>query len=170
VLISDRYRELNMRLHKNPAFGSRVRHQVYVEVGELAMRVGATGILDYGCGKGEMARHLKKVTSYDPAVLEFMCLPEPHDVVACCDVLEHIEPEYLDNVLGELSKLAKKAIYLVISTRLANKILEDGRNAHLIVKPAKWWIEKTQEAFPGWVLERADTSKPGEVTLILLGV
>jgi hypothetical protein len=44
-------------------------------------------------------------------------------------------------VLDHIGRLAGKAAYLVISTRDANATLPDGRNAHLIVRPAPWWID-----------------------------
>jgi len=32
--------------------------------------------------------------------------------------------------------------FLVIATRPAAKKLADGRNAHLIVEPASWWLPR----------------------------
>ncbi len=169
MLISQEYRQMNTALHNNPSYGSRVRKQVYKDVMGLIVKTDAESVLDYGCGKGEMSQHVPLVVNYDPAVEAFSADPKACDIVACCDVLEHIEPELLDNVLSHIHKLARKAIYLVISTRPAGKILADGRNAHLIVKPANWWEHKIRVAFTDWGIESVDTSKPGEVTLILLG-
>lgn len=73
-------------------------------------------------------------------------------MVACCDVLEHVEPDLLTNVLIDIREYADKAVYLVISTRLAAKVLADGRNAHLIVKPLDWWQEVLTQHFPFWQL------------------
>tara|TARA_R110001592_G_scaffold132485_4_gene347126 strand:- start:221 stop:490 length:270 start_codon:yes stop_codon:yes gene_type:complete len=57
-------------------------------------------------------------------------------------VLEHIEPQLIDNVIEHLiSKFNKKAL-LIISLKESKTILPDGNNAHLIVKPYDWWIEK----------------------------
>ena len=41
---------------------------------------------------------------FDPAFEEYG-EPQPADLVCCIDVLEHIEPEKLENVLLELSKI-----------------------------------------------------------------
>ena len=41
----------------------------------------------------------------------------------------------------------KKKGLLVISTVKAFKILEDGRNAHLIVEPLSWWANKLEPHF-----------------------
>jgi hypothetical protein len=67
-------------------------------------------------------------------------------------VLEHVEPDLLTNVLIDIRGYADKAVYLVISTRPASKFLADGRNAHLIVKPAAWWQEVLTQHFPFWQL------------------
>jgi hypothetical protein len=63
-------------------------------------------------------------------------------MVVCTDVLEHIEPEHLDAVLRHVCSLAKKAVFLQIATRPAKKCLPDGRNAHLTVQSAEWWLAK----------------------------
>jgi hypothetical protein len=168
MLISDTYKALNAKLHRdNPKYGSRERHDVYQEVTQLATEVGAGNILDYGCGKAEMSRHVPNVISYDPCVYEYSAEPPACDLVCCCDVLEHIEPDLLDNVLNDLHKLSKKATYLVISTRPASKILADGRNAHLIVNDADWWIDKIKTVFVDFK-QRIEV-KPFEVRMVLIG-
>jgi hypothetical protein len=71
----------------------------------------------------------------------------PADVVVCNDVLEHVEPEHLDEVLKHMASLAKKAIVLTVATVPAVKTLADGRNAHLIVENARWWYTKLEPYF-----------------------
>ena len=66
-------------------------------------------------------------------------------MVTCTDVLEHIEPKYIDNVLLHLFLLSDRIIFLNINTREANKTLPDGRNAHLIVQKGDWWIKKIKQ-------------------------
>ena len=56
--------------------------------------------------------------------------------------IEHIEPEKLNSVLAHLRGLTLRVAFLYISTQPAHKKLADGRNAHLIVQPAKWWMEQ----------------------------
>jgi 2-polyprenyl-3-methyl-5-hydroxy-6-metoxy-1,4-benzoquinol methylase len=106
-------------------------------------------ILDYGCGKGQIAkfRPTLPIKNYDPAIPEFSSDPEPADLVICLDVMEHIEPECLDNVLEHLRKLIKKVGLISVSTRLAKKHLPDGRNAHLIVEEPEWWLPKFLKHF-----------------------
>jgi hypothetical protein len=57
------------------------------------------------------------------------------------------EPEYLNEVLDHLSELTRKVIFLTVATRPAQKILEDGRNAHLIVEQSEWWFPRIMERF-----------------------
>jgi hypothetical protein len=56
-------------------------------------------------------------------------------------VLEHIEPEYLDETLKYLSTKSKY-IYHLIALSPAKLILSDGRNAHLILESKEWWRQK----------------------------
>lgn len=100
---------------------------------ELRASYGA--VLDYGCGKGTLSR----VTGYDPAIVGKDGLPEPHPVVVCLDVLEHVEPELMVSVLDHLQALAQEVVFIVIATGPAQKVLPDGRNAHLIQESAGWW-------------------------------
>jgi hypothetical protein len=77
----------------------------------------------------------------------------------CIDVLEHIEPEYLDGVLTDLKRVTKKVGFFTIATREANKKLEDGRNTHLIVENKDWWKEKLLKYFDipeGGIIDKGD--------------
>ena len=83
---------------------------------------------------------------YDPAFPEYGP-PKEADLVCCIDVLEHIEEIFLDNVLNDLKKITKKLGFFTIHTGPAVKILEDGRNAHLIQKTPSWWLPKMCSKF-----------------------
>jgi len=106
-------------------------------------------VLDYGCGKGAMLAHLKEnypdtvFHGYDPAINMFSNRPtKQFECVFCNDVLEHIEIEYIDNVLVDINSYAKYFIWLRIDTLPARKKLPDGRNAHLIIENDSWWLDK----------------------------
>ena len=88
-----------------------------------------------------------KIQCYDPGVPEYADLPKPSQMVVCIDVLEHIEPELLDNVLDHLEELTEEVLFATIHTEPAGKVLPDGRNAHLIQKPPEWWLPKIMERF-----------------------
>ena len=119
-------------------------HRMAGPVTQVATELGAKSILDYGCGKATLAPAITGFTvlNYDPARPDFDAPPHPADLVACLDVLEHIEPEFLDNVLDDIKRLAIKGVFLTIATRPATKVLPDGRNAHLIQQPLQWWMPK----------------------------
>jgi hypothetical protein len=73
--------------------------------------------------------------------------PSPAQMVCCIDVLEHIEPDKLEDVLDHLEELTEEILFCTVTTAPARKTLSDGRNAHLIVKPMSWWLPKIMERF-----------------------
>lgn len=122
-------------------------------VSSIIEKLGITHLLDYGCGSNcTLARTIKikqKLTyqAYDPGVPRFAKLPMPAQMVCCIDVLEHIEPEKLDDVLDHLTSLCEGVIFLTVTSIPAMKTLEDGRNAHLIQQPMSWWLPKLWDRF-----------------------
>ncbi len=148
--ISQQYIKQNEELHQSrPDYGSSGGQKWATPIAETANGFGVNDILDYGAGKQSLSRCMPayKVTSYDPAVPEISARPKPHSVVACLDVMEHIEPEYLDAVLTDIHELTQKGVVFVIATGPAKKTLPDGRNAHLIQEDYQWWFSKLCEKF-----------------------
>ena len=151
-LITDGYRDLNRRAHL-AADGYGVQGYKYLQpILALAERVGAQSILDYGCGQGTLAAYAKRMSplpvhNYDPAIPEWAGEPSPADVVVCTDVLEHIEPLCLPEVMEHLAFLTNKAAYFIIACRPAKRVLDDGRNAHLIVREPAFWFNTLSEHF-----------------------
>lgn len=147
-LITEQYKQLNQDLHaSNPYYGTSGQKYLGYVI-DLAKRFQTQDILDYGCGKSTLALNLPfPIKQYDPAIEKYSALPNPANIVVCTDVLEHIEPYCLDDILDHLKKLTLKACFLSVSTTKAKKTLADGRNAHLIQKPAKWWLERLYERF-----------------------
>lgn len=68
-------------------------------------------------------------------------------MVACIDVLEHIEPDCLEAVLDDLRRLTEGVLFASVHTGPAFKTLSDGRNAHLTQQSAGWWLPKFCERF-----------------------
>lgn len=143
-VISDEYLRQQQELHKNPHYGEA--SLVYAPIVlELMKGCGARSLSDYGAGKQNLNRALVErglrfeYLPYDPAFPGYGD-PRPADLVACIDVLEHIEPEHLENVLAELGGLVRKLGFFTIHTGSAMKVLSDGRNAHLIQRPSSWWL------------------------------
>ena len=111
----------------------------------LIMQTESGTVIDYGCGKGALADVINSQLGlepvlYDPGIPAHANPPkDPADIVICTDVLEHVEPELLDNVLEHIAHLTKKAAYLIIHTGDCGHKLPDGRAAHLIQQPRGWW-------------------------------
>jgi hypothetical protein len=148
MLMSHSYRELNRQLHDSRADYGVSSARWTGHVGEIAKQIGATSILDYGCGKGLLKAGLgEMVREYDPAIPGKEAPPAPADLVVCTDVLEHIERDCLDAVLDDLRRVTLRAGFFTVATTPAAKFLADGRNAHLIVEPARWWLPKLMERF-----------------------
>lgn len=147
-MITEEYRKLNAELHKtNEHYGTSGAKYVN-QISALAMSLQTKDILDYGCGKSTLANNLPyKIKQYDPAIPKYSSLPKPADLVVCTDVLEHVEPELLGDVLNHLKELVLRKGFFIIATRPAKKILADGRNAHLIVEDARWWLAALWDKF-----------------------
>jgi hypothetical protein len=150
--ISENYRTQQAALHAAGNYGLAAL-QYGKPVRELLEICGARTLLDYGCGsKRSLLQALElpdgvAYEGYDPAVPAYAKPPSPAQLVACIDVLEHIEPEFLDNVLDELGALCDPLGFFTIHTGPAGKVLMDGRNAHLIQQPASWWLPRLQQRF-----------------------
>lgn len=145
---SGQYKELQKELHaREAAYGtSGVKHAGHVQ--ELAKRMGTREILDYGCGKQTLQKNIPfPITNYDPFVDGLDDEPDPHNLVVCSDVLEHIEPDCLADVLTHLHAKTKQVLFVDVATRLAKKSLADGRNAHLIIKETLWWLNQLGNLF-----------------------
>ena len=153
ALITEDYRRMQQELHRNPDYGV-----ASVEYAPLVAKVmeasGSTEILDYGAGKGRLGQTLEDmyenpltIHHYDPAIPEWSDPPEPCRLVACIDVLEHIEPDLLDNVLDDLKRVTAGVGVFTVHTGAAVKVLSDGRNAHLTQRPPSWWLPKFMERF-----------------------
>jgi hypothetical protein len=151
LLISEEYRRLNAELHaRSPAYGTsggKWARTVYSLGSSLCVRT----VLDYGCGKGALFDIMRRefgeplpfeCLEYDPAIPGKEEKPAVAGVVVCGDVLEHIEPDCLGAVLDDIRDIARRRVLLVVATQPAVKTLADGRNAHLIVEPAEWWLPR----------------------------
>lgn len=153
MLITEEYRKQQVELHGNPNYG--VASASYAPlISAFIQHLDIHELLDYGAGKGRLGESLKKLVErplkihhYDPAIPDWSDEAKPCDFVACIDVLEHIEPELLDNVLDDLRRVTPKTGIFTVHTGAAVKSLPDGRNAHLIQEPLEWWLPKLSKRF-----------------------
>jgi len=167
-LISPEYRTINRKLHKKKAiYGAAGGKRWHKAVKEIAEKNKANTILDYGCGKGSLCKRLPDYDcrNYDPAIERLSATPEPADLVVCTDVLEHVEPGCLDNVLADIYRCTDHIAFLVISNQTAKKNLSDGRNAHLIVESGAWWVNKIRDA--GFKITGIKIETKGQLETIL---
>lgn len=164
-LITPAYQSLQTEFHlQRPDYGvSSGRHCDNI-IG-LAKALNTCDILDYGCGKAGLQKGIPwPIQNYDPCMSEYLRRPKPADLVVCTDVLEHIEPECLKDVMDDLKALTGKALFVNIACRPAKKFLQDGRNAHLIQESPNWWLSWL---LPRFQLQSFQATK-GDFTALLI--
>jgi hypothetical protein len=145
--ISREYLELNRKLHAEGNYG--ISGTLWARsVMQLAQFLDTRDILDYGCGQRTLEKSLGfPIHNYDPCIPGLDAPPQPAALVVCTDVLEHIEPDCLDDVLDDLQRVTSQRALLVIANHPATKTLSDGRNAHLIQEGSAWWIPRLEKRF-----------------------
>ena len=152
ALISDAYRAQQQHLHETTEYGT-MGEQYGPLISQIVNRLEVSHLIDYGSGskmglaKGLKVSHKLTYQAYDPGVPELAGDPTPAQMVACVDVLEHIEPECLENVLDHIASLTEVVAFLSVHMGPALKVLPDGRNAHLIQEPVEWWLPKIMKRF-----------------------
>ena len=140
-------------------FSGRSLENNLFDIKKIISDTASVDLLDYGCGKAIWYTNtitvnnieysgvsnfwnIKEFYLFDPGVDKYSKKPnKKFDGVVCTDVLEHIHPDDIENVVTEIFSFAKKFVFFDIATVEDNKILSNGENAHLIVKPHKWWLD-----------------------------
>jgi hypothetical protein len=150
--ITNEYLELQKQLHLNPDYGIASLSFAPI-VAEIIKKANIKSLSDYGAGKKNLLIGINNngITDieyfpYDPAFPEYG-RPVASQLVCCIDVLEHIEPELIDNVIQDLAGIITNLGFFSIHMGPAKKILADGRNAHLIQMPCSWWLAKIVKHF-----------------------
>lgn len=159
VRFTPEYKAIQRQLHAEGDYGisgHMYAPTIFHGISQLAKKHGAVTVLDYGSSSGGCMKAVREKFwlppgiedyCYDPFVEEFAAEPQPADFVICTDVLEHVEPECTKAVLDHLASLTKKVIFLVISLTPANKTLADGRNAHINLRDAEFWLKEIKKRF-----------------------
>ncbi len=176
--ISKEYSTLMSQMHSDKAtFGGDIK--AFRVIDRLIIKYKIKSIIDYGCGKGDLMFNRREkypkieVFGFDPGNPDFAILPtKQYQMIITSDVMEHIEPRFLNNVLEHINSLFTDIGYFYIATSPSKKDLSNGRNAHLIVAGPDYWREKIEKKIDGkiiWedIVERSFTSKGnfGEVKL-----
>jgi len=166
--ISQQYLDLQKKLHQDKNYGTASIKQGPL-VKQIFEKNNFTSISDYGAGKKNLQKALFslglkdfKYFPFDPAFPEYGD-PKPADLVCCIDVMEHIEPEYLDSVIDDLKRIIINTGFFSIATIPARKTLANGRNAHLIIQPVNWWLSLF---LPHFYIEHLQQSETGFLILV----
>jgi hypothetical protein len=116
---------------------------------KLCNRFNAKTILDYGSGHGkawsgglQLRLGLTDVRRYDPAIPAFSDKPaagEKFDGVVCCDVLEHMLREDVEQAIDDLFRYATKFVFATVCCRPAKKLFPDLTNMHVTIMPIDEW-------------------------------
>lgn len=172
TLITERYRAQQKHLHDTTEYGV-ASAQFAPMVAKMIDQYQVDSLLDYGAGsrltliktiaEQRLVKRKFDYRAYEPAVEMYAKEPEPAEMVACIDVLEHIEPECLDDVLNDLKRVTKRIGLFSVSTIPAEKHLPDGRNAHLIQEPPEWWLPKLTDRF---TLQTFQRNQGGFIVLV----
>lgn len=147
-LITDAYRDLQRQMFReHPTYGTS--GAVNADLVRKVTHWGRKRLLDYGAGRQTLAEALGpayRVTNYDPCIEGLDEPPDPHPVVVCGDVMEHVEPECVDAVLRDIRRVTQQTVLFMIHLGPAEKTLPDGRNCHLVQQPAEWWRARIEAA------------------------
>jgi len=170
-LISKEYKEKIIHLHENSrwgyAFGKKIPSMIY----KYMALSQANSLLDYGSGYGEFKKQMDNqypnakfnIHEYEPGIIRKDEDPPTCDATICFDVLEHVEPNKIDNVLQHMYDKTNKWAYVIICTIPSNSTFPDGQNLHLLVREANWWLEKFKYEW-----DMFDINNTGKHLIVLL--
>ena len=145
---------IDFRENKYKTWGGAVSSKV-PQIHKYIVQEDCKSVLDYGSGNSDFKKTVKnlypdydfKIVEYEPSVPELNIDPEVCDMTICVDVLEHVEPDKIDNVLSHIKEKTNKLCFLSICVVESHSQFDDGTNLHILVKPVEWWIEKLKEKF-----------------------
>jgi hypothetical protein len=145
---------VDFRNNKYKTWGGAVSSKV-PQIYKYIVQEDCKSVLDYGSGNSDFKKtvenlypdHDFKIVEYEPSIPELNIDPEACDMTICVDVLEHVEPDKIDNVLSRIRDKTNKLCFLSICVVESYGQFDDGTNLHILVKPVEWWIEKLKEKF-----------------------
>jgi hypothetical protein len=153
-VISEEYRKKLEWATKEMPWGGAVIGS-HPRILKWAKEYECKSILDYGSGKSdflniinvEFPDHGFQINQYEPGRPEFAMDPPVSDMSICVDVLEHIEPEKLDNVLDHIYAKTNKIFYFKVCLVASHSTFPDGQNLHLIIEDKDFWIDKLSKYY-----------------------
>lgn len=169
-MITDEYKEQLKELHEGRRPGKKWGTTGARNFGDYIVRFlehrrgQIRTVLDFGAGQRSLESYVRanavdiniRWTNYDPGQPDIDVLPDQQfDLICSSDVLEHVEPDKIDETIAWMRDHADKAQFHHIACDPCGITLPDGRNAHLITETLDWWLPKFD--VPGWsVMYTAD--------------
>ncbi len=149
-LISKEYKEKIVAFHKKRGWGGPISKNVPSIVHKYMALSKANSILDYGSGCGLFKEKMDNqypnakfnIHEYEPGIIGKDEDPPVCDATVCLDVLEHIEPDKIDNVLQHIYDKTNKWAYIMICCIPSHNTFPDGQNLHILQREPNWWLEK----------------------------
>ena len=145
----------------------------------LVRKYQISSVLDVGCGEGHSTRYFQGLgcrvlglegcqQAIDESVIPDRIVPhdfctgpyrvaEPFDLVWSCEFVEHVEEQYVNNIIETFANSRK----LILITHAGPD--QTGGHHHVNLKPAAYWI-KLMEA-KGYQYSRALTRKTRTIAL-----
>lgn len=164
MLLTPEYKRQLVQLHDTDVMWGSSAARWREDLLDLAQRLDAKTVLDYGCGKGHLKLCFGKfgyeVREYDPGIPGKDGAPGPADIVACLDVMEHLEYECLNDVMAHIESLAGTGVLMAIALYPSGTRLPDGRDSHLIIESPEWWAERLAGVFNDLKWEMKFQNKP----------
>jgi hypothetical protein len=145
---------VDFRENKYKTWGGAVSTKV-PQIYKYIVQEDCKSVLDYGSGNSDFKKTVEnlypdydfKIVEYEPSIPDLNVDPDVCDMTICVDVLEHVEPDKIDNVLSHIKEKTNKLCFLSICVVESHGKFNDGTNLHILVKPVEWWTEKLNEKF-----------------------
>ena len=154
-LISPEYRAQIEKYHNKRPWGGAIRGKAQM-LNKYMIMSGAKSLLDYGCGRSDLKKELQAtygnfpyiLNEYEPGIPELAGDPPVSDAVISRDVVEHVEPAKIDNVIKHIHDKCNMWTWHKICLRAATGAFPGGeQNLHLTIKPGFWWLQKFEPYF-----------------------
>lgn len=148
----------------DPKYNGASRYKLKIVL-DWVKRNNFKEILDIGSGRGHYLKFLSengiKTTGLEPSryifdnlkefqivnddILGFSNYSRSWEALICMDVLEHIEPDKIEETLKALSTLSKHALLGIAN----HSDIWHGHELHLIREGPRWWMDELSKYYEG---------------------
>lgn len=151
TMISETYRQqLYQYRGINKDWGQTVKTKVF-DIECFATDNACRTMLDFGSGAGILSQKLKEkfnITEYDVGIVGKNILPDDNfDITVCVDVMEHVEPNYINQTLDWIRLHTSKVAFFTICCIPSKGHFANGSNLHKTVCPPEYWLGKLSSRF-----------------------